>query len=122
MTVSPNWWQSFFQGVSLDLWRRVMSPEQNRAEADFIEKTLGLKAGACVLDVPCGHGRLTLELAGRGHHLTGVDYAEEEIAAARAASEERGLTIDWQRRDMRELPWENTIDGVFCVGNSFGYL
>ncbi len=44
-----------------------MPPEATRAEADFFEESLETRPGARLLDVPCGDGRLALELAGRGH-------------------------------------------------------
>lgn len=120
--MQTNWWENFFHGVALDFWRAVVSDEQTRGEADFIQKQLQLSAGASVLDVPCGNGRLSIELARRGFLLTGVDIAGEFIAEARMKSSAAGVPIDWYERDMRELPWTGEFDGAFCFGNSFGYL
>jgi len=117
-----NWWKDFFHGVALDFWRAVMSDEQTRAEADFIQKQLQPSAGAKILDVPCGNGRLSIELARRGFLLTGVDIASEFIAEAKTKSSEDNLAIDLHQRDMRDLPWSSEFDGAFCFGNSFGYL
>jgi SAM-dependent methyltransferase len=117
-----NWWENFFHGVALEFWRAAISDEQTRTEADFIQKQLELPAGAKILDVPCGNGRLCFELASRGFALTGVDIAAEFIAEARARSEKTGLAIDWHQRDMRDLQWENEFAGAFCFGNSFGYM
>ncbi len=55
------------------VFRQGKSSEQTRREADYIEMLLGLMAPAHLLDVPCGAGRLAVELAGRGHQVTGVD-------------------------------------------------
>src|ERR1700751_5567085 len=49
---------------------------------------LGPPAGLRVLDVACGHGRMTRALAGRGADVTGVDFSAALIARAVAA--ERG--------------------------------
>ncbi|HKE58564.1 MAG TPA: class I SAM-dependent methyltransferase, partial [Pyrinomonadaceae bacterium] len=95
---------------------------QTKAEADFIERQLDVAKGARVLDVPCGNGRLSLELAARGYQLTGVDFAAEFIAEAKANAKAADLAVDWQERDMRDLPWPTKFDGAFCFGNSFGYL
>jgi SAM-dependent methyltransferase len=70
--------------------------------------------------VPCGAGRLALELAARGYGLTGVDLSAEFLSHARAADPEG--RVAWEQRDMRDLPWPARFDGAFCVGNSFGYL
>lgn len=120
--MASEWWENFFQGVALDFWRAAVNEEQTRTEADFIQKQLALFPGARVLDVPCGNGRLALELAARGFSLTGVDMASEFIAEAKNMSAKRDLKIEWQEREMRDLPTWETFDGAFCFGNSFGYL
>ncbi len=117
-----NWWKNFFHGVALDFWRAVVSNEQTRAEADFIQKHLQLSAGAKVLDVPCGNARLSVELARRGFQLTSVDIAPEFIAEGKMKSSKAGFPIDLYERDMRDLPWTGEFAGAFCFGNSFGYL
>ena len=120
--MSANWWENFFHGVALDFWRAVISDEQTRAEAGFIEKHLQISQGAKVLDVPCGNGRLAIELARRGYQLTGIDIASEFIGEARKKSADEGVSVEWHEREMRELPWTEEFDGAFCFGNSFGYL
>jgi SAM-dependent methyltransferase len=110
----------FFRGVALDFWRLAMSPEQTRAEVDFLQKALSVQPPAHLLDVPCGNGRHSLELARRGHRITGVDISEEFIAEVTAAG--AGLPAEWVLSDMRRLSWQGQFDGAFCFGNSFGYL
>src|ERR1043166_2665237 len=85
MSVPDNWYESFFHGVTLDLWRRAIPPEQTTAEAEFLIEKLQCAQGARVLDVPCGNGRLAFELAKRGLRVTGVDISEEFIEEARLA-------------------------------------
>jgi SAM-dependent methyltransferase len=113
-----DWWRDFFSGAAVDLWLRVPTPEQTRAEADFLQDVLGLAPGARVLDVPCGGGRHARELASRGCRVAGVDLSAEFLEAARAQAGD----VEWHRREMRDLPWEGEFDGAFCFGNSFGYL
>src|SRR6187399_1649394 len=83
MSVPDNWYESFFHGVTLDLWRRAIPPEQTKAEAEFLSEQLKCTRGSNVLDVPCGNGRLSFELAKRGLGVTGVDISEEFIEEAR---------------------------------------
>ena len=56
--------------------------------ADFIEEIIGreYKIGKpeLVLDLGCGTGSMTLELASRGYDMTGVDYSVEMLDVARA--------------------------------------
>src|SRR5262249_5753181 len=118
--VQGNWFESFFHGVAVDLWRQALPPEHSKKEAVEIEKLIGAQAGGEILDVPCGHGRLAAELAALGYRVTGVDLAIEALAHARRADPDGH--IQWEQRDMRDLPWPNRFDGAFCFGNSFGYL
>jgi SAM-dependent methyltransferase len=119
--VQPDWWRTFFSGLFLDLWETVPTADQDREEADYLQKALGVPPPAKLLDVPCGNGRLALELAARGYQVTGVDLADY-VARGRRRAAERGLTVQLEQRDMRDLPWTNEFDGAFCMGNSFGYL
>lgn len=120
MNIDSNWWETFFQGVAVDLWLQAVPAEHTEREADAIARTLAVPAGGRVLDVPCGGGRLALALARRGYLVTGVDWSAEFLAHARTADDES--RVAWERRDMRDLPWRGEFDGAFCAGNSFGYL
>jgi SAM-dependent methyltransferase len=120
--METNWWENFFHGIALDFWRAAISEAQTRSEADFIQKHLQVSPGAKLLDVPCGNGRLSLELAARGFQLTGVDIASEFIDEAKSGSSKNKLEVEWHNQDMRALPWSQEFDGAFCFGNSFGYL
>jgi cyclopropane fatty-acyl-phospholipid synthase-like methyltransferase len=60
-----EWWEDFFHGIALDLWRQCITDEQTQSEASFIQKTLQLSSGTDILDTPCGGGRLALELVRR---------------------------------------------------------
>src|SRR6266705_2204524 len=135
MAVPSNWYENFFSGLALDLWRKAISPEQTKAEADFITDSLGCPAGAHLLDVPCGNGRLSFELARRGYRMTGVDISNEFIAEARSliaagctdpSTEADGTDpttrIEFILADMRFIEGEAIYDGAYCFGNSFGFL
>ncbi|MCZ6728726.1 MAG: class I SAM-dependent methyltransferase [SAR324 cluster bacterium] len=120
--MTQEWFQDFFQGMALELWRKAIPEEQTRAEADFLATVLGVKPGVRLLDVPCGNGRLALELASRGCRVSGVDLAAPFIREAKSRAKRLAVTADFKRVDMRELPWEEEFDGAFCFGNSFGYF
>ena len=117
-----EWWEDFFHGIALDLWRQCVTDEQTQGEATFIQKALQVSSGAEILDAPCGGGRLALELARRGYRMTGVDIALEFIQEAQSKATERGLDMAWKQADMRNLAWLKAFDGAFCFGNSFGYF
>lgn len=119
---ATDWWRTFFSGVAVDLWLAAPTAEQTRAEVDFLQSAVAAAPGARLLDAACGGGRHALELAARGYQMTGVDISPDFLKAARAAAAERGLPIDWEQREMQDLPWYQEFDGAYCFGNSFGYL
>jgi SAM-dependent methyltransferase len=120
LNTQSNWWETFFDGVAVDMWLQALPPEHTEREAEFLSHALDVRPGAKLLDVPCGGGRLSLALAERGYQLTGVDWSAAFLDHARSRDAARAVT--WERRDMRDLPWHARFDGAFCCGNSFGYL
>jgi cyclopropane fatty-acyl-phospholipid synthase-like methyltransferase len=64
--MADEWWKTFFSGLIVDFWRAAMPEEVTRDEAEFLAKHLCLSDGSRALDVPCGAGRLAIELAARG--------------------------------------------------------
>ena len=64
-------------------------------------------SGLRVLDLGCGDGALTEQLAAEGADIVAVDASESQVSAARA----RGL--DARVRDARRLDFENEFDAVF---------
>jgi len=59
-------------------------------------RKLGCLKGLRILDIGCGAGLLTEPLARLGAEMTGVDPAEENIAAARSHAVESGVTVDYR--------------------------
>ncbi|HEY1359341.1 MAG TPA: class I SAM-dependent methyltransferase [Thermoleophilaceae bacterium] len=59
--------------------------------------------GGPVLDIGCGTGRVTLDLAGRGHELTGLDSEAELVEELSRRAQERGLPVDAVVADARSF-------------------
>jgi SAM-dependent methyltransferase len=72
--------------ADLDVWREL-------ADA----------GGGPVLDLGCGTGRVALDLAERGHDVTGVDSDAALIRALSARARERGLRVHAEVADARAL-------------------
>ncbi len=68
-----------------------------------------------VLDVPCGEGRVMLDLAKRGYAVTGADLSEEMANVARQAAAASGLTCPVHREDLQKLTFpDGSFDTVIC--------
>jgi cyclopropane fatty-acyl-phospholipid synthase-like methyltransferase len=96
--------------------------ERADAEADLIWRLLELEPGMEVLDLACGHGRISNRLAERGVRVTGLDGTPLFLEYARRDAAERGIEVDYVEGDMRELPWEGAFDRVISWFTSFGYF
>jgi SAM-dependent methyltransferase len=115
------WWEELFDDEYIRSLPRYTS-EQARAEADFVERALGLQRGARVLDLACGPGRQAVELASRGYEVVALDLSLPMLARAGDTAQERGTKLNFIQGDMRELQFETSFDGVYNVGTSFGYF
>ncbi|MEU4228046.1 methyltransferase domain-containing protein [Nonomuraea sp. NPDC026600] len=116
------WYADFFTELPNAFWRAAVPEWTTAAEADFVARLAGLRPGSRVLDVACGSGRHALELARRGHQITGLDVSAEAIAYARATAADERLDLDLRQGDMRALPADVRADAAMCMGNAFGYL
>ena len=86
--------------------------------ADFIEKSVRAYTDAehfLGLDLGCGTGRMTIELAKRGFDMTGVDYSADMLAVAAENERVAGLSekVLWLCQDITEFELYGTVD--FCI-------
>ncbi len=75
-------------------------------EVNFIEKELDTDKSKLILDVGCGTGRHSLELARRGYSVTGIDLSESMLSKARKTAAEENLKIDFIKKDARNFDLE----------------
>ena len=79
---------------------------------------VGLQPGARCLDVGCGGGEVTFEIArlvGPIGQVTGLDMDEVKLALGREAAERRGVTnVDFRVADVSRWNEEDTYDLVYC--------
>ena len=112
--VSSDWYKDYFGQAWLDLATTQFPPERTLAQVDFVVKAAELSSGAAVLDLCCGHGRHSIELAQRGYRVVGLDISEPSLDLARAAAGEAGVEIEFIQGDMRVIPqtWLQTYDDL----------
>ncbi len=91
-------------------------------EIDQIIELLDIQKGAKILDLCCGVGRHSLELALRGYSIVGVDLTEEYLAEARKQAGSEGLNIEFVRNDMRRFCLLESFDAVINMFTAFGYF
>jgi SAM-dependent methyltransferase len=119
MTTPPEW-QQFFDLHAPEYLQNGFT-SNTLAEVDFILETLRLPdggrlpPGSRLLDVGCGVGRHTLELARRGYQMTGVDLSPGMLAQARQAADAEHLTVELIQADASKFLPPGLFDGVYCL-------
>ena len=91
-------------------------------EVDQLVSLLSLPPGARILDLGCGPGRHSLELARRGFAVTGVDRTRPYLDRARKTAAADGIAIEFVEADMREFKRADAYDAAISMLSSFGYF
>ncbi len=96
-----------------------------RARAEYFEKIIrrfGGKKDGILLDLACGTGSLSEEMARLGYDVIGVDSSEEMLSMALDKKFESGLPIQYLCQDMTRLDMFGTIDVTICALDSLNHL
>jgi len=120
-----EWWKSLFNAVYLMTDGDVVEDDRITAgEIDALLRATGLAKESAILDLCCGQGRHSLELARRGYErVTGLDRSRYLVRLARRRAQGLGLHVQFREGDARRfrVP-EGSFDCVTILGNSFGYF
>jgi len=98
-----------------DFYVRGWSDVQDPATAALLE-LLGDVRGSRVLDIACGHGRLTRELAQRGALATGADLSAVLLTRAMESEHAQRLGTEYIHADVTTSGWyiPGSYDAVTC--------
>jgi len=113
--------------VLAPVYDRLNDTVDYRKWADFIEASFEKyspdKKIKSVLDLGCGTGSMTIELAERGYDLVGVDISDEMLSVADQRARERGLSgILYIMADMCSFELYGTVDAVVCCLDGINHL
>lgn len=91
------------------------SHEQFKWGVELLDK-LSLKGNESILDIGCGDGKLTMEIAKRvpDGHVVGIDNSEEMISfATNNFPKNKYPNIDWQLMNATEINFDNEFDAAY---------
>ena len=106
----------------LYFYSEILSDEVADKQVAFLVRRLGLDEPADILDLACGFGRHANRLAALGHHVTGIDLTPGFLELARKDAEARGLQVDYQQGDMRQIDFDQSFDHILLLFTAFGYF
>lgn len=118
-----DWWIDYFAEVWEPMAHLIKRKPDTVHEADFIDHLMQEFAFTTLLDVPCGAGRIALEMARRGYEVCGADFNPLAIQKAQAKAQKiKKNQPQFVTADMRKLVLNKQFEMVVCIYNSFGYF
>lgn len=123
--VHSDWWKVIFNSLYLKTDGDVVDDQKiTQSEIDMFLGVLNLPSEASILDLCCGQGRHSMEIARRGYkNVEGMDRSHYLIQRAKGQAKKEKLAIKFREGDARKLPYiPDTFETVMLLGNSFGYF
>src|SRR6266487_5656677 len=118
--VKPDWYREAFPPE--ETTKRPWA-DRTEAEVDRALSMLGAAGSERVLDLACGTGRHSLELARRGFPVVGVDISPELLAIAESDAAEQSLEAAFVKVDLREMDFDDEFDIVLSLNDgAVGYF
>lgn len=119
------WFQEWFSNkFYLEMYRHRDS-EDAKLMINLLQRSIPFNSKCKVLDIACGAGRHSLELARRGFDVTGFDLSEFLIGEAKKElknSPEKNLKVKFMIADMRDFNFRKSFDAAVNIFTSFGYF
>jgi 2-polyprenyl-3-methyl-5-hydroxy-6-metoxy-1,4-benzoquinol methylase len=117
--MQQTWFKDWFNSP---YYHQLYFNRDDKEAAAFIDNLINyLKPlpGSSMLDVACGKGRHSLQLANKGFDVTGIDLSDDSITEALQYETD---TLHFYNHDMRLPSWINYFDYAFNFFTSFGYF
>lgn len=113
-----QWYELLFENYALK-YDKECFVQGTSGECDFIEKEIAYDRSLKIIDIGCGTGRHSIEMAKRGYQITGIDLSESQLKRAREKAKEQGVEIDFQKQDARDLSFVREFDLaiMLCEGS-----
>ena len=112
-----HFWETFYP-ILFNEERWSDAPEEIKKATVL----LNIAPPAKILDLCCGPGRHSIELARRGFSVTAVDRTALYLRRAKEKADAEGLTIEFVQEDMRRFCRPTSYDAIINLWSSFGYF
>lgn len=109
-----QWYEVLFENYA-HKYEKESYTQGTLGECDFIEDEISRSKSARILDIGCGTGRHSIELARRGYQVTGIDLSDSMLTRAKEKAAAAGVAVDFQCRDARKLTFDNEFELVIML-------
>ncbi len=108
------WYETLFENYGEKYYNESFT-KGTIGECDFIEKEIAFNKTLKIIDIGCGTGRHSIELAKRGYSVTGIDLSESLLKKAREKAKLNKVQVDFLKYDARNLPFNKQFDVAIMI-------
>lgn len=119
VSVDKQWYRKIW---TLDI-QNMGWVEETQNQVDFLVSALGINGNERILDLGCGFGRHSIELAKRGCSVVGIDITKDYIDEAKKNALANNLSAEFFHSDIRDIEFHDEFDFVINMADGvIGYL
>jgi 2-polyprenyl-3-methyl-5-hydroxy-6-metoxy-1,4-benzoquinol methylase len=109
-----QWYEALFSNYA-NTYDNEIFTKGTLTEVDFIENEIKHDKSLAILDIGCGTGRHSIELARRGYRVKGIDLSVSMLAKAREKATASNVVVDFQQADARNLNFQGQYELVIML-------
>lgn len=112
--MNKNVWEMFFD-FEASYYSNEPFTKNTIEEVEFIIKEFGLPKDSKILDVGCGIGRHSIELAKRGYKVIGIDISKGMLEEAKRRARDAGVEVEFIKADATKFKRKEEFDAAICL-------
>ncbi len=109
-----QWYEELFENYALKYDQEGFT-HGTMGECDFLEQEINYDKNIRILDIGCGTGRHSIELAKRGYQVVGVDLSASLLNRAKEKVNRENLALEFYQYDARQLPFVEQFELVYIM-------
>jgi cyclopropane fatty-acyl-phospholipid synthase-like methyltransferase len=109
-----QWYEELFENYSRT-YDNESYVKGTIGEVDFIEKEISYDKTKKILDIGCGTGRHSIELAKRGYDVTGIDLSENQLKSAKEKAKKEGVSVSFIKKDARHFNFNGQFELAIMI-------